>query len=93
MLRAAAPGAKIIIFGSRVRGGATAGSDLDILVVESEVKSKWDETVRLRDALRPLRVPVDILVVSDATFQKWADTPGTVCYEAVTEGRVFDAVA
>jgi len=93
MLRAAAPGAKIIVFGSHARGQAAAGSDLDILVVEPEVKSRWDETVRLRDVLRPLRIPVDLVVVNETTFQKWADTPGTVYYEAATEGRVFDAVA
>jgi hypothetical protein len=49
--------------------------------------------VRLRDVLRPLRVPADVIVVSEEVFRDWADTPGTVIYEAANEGRVFDAVA
>jgi len=91
LVRRAAPGATIIVFGSAARGGTTRDSDLDILVVEPEVKDRWDEMVRLRDVLRPLRIPVDVLVYSRKTFEDWADTPGTVIYEAVQEGRVFYA--
>jgi hypothetical protein len=48
--------------------------------------------VRLHHVLQPMRVPADVLVTSDAIFEEWRDTPGTVLYEAATEGRVFDAV-
>ena len=68
-------------------------SDLDFLVVEPSVVSRREEAVRLRDVLRPLRIPVDVLVVSEKTFRAWSDTPGTVLYVAAHEGRVFDAVA
>ncbi len=92
LLREAAPGATIILFGSWARGGADEHSDLDFMVVEPVVKSDWDEEVRLYDALRPLRVSVDILVVSKEVFDYWADTPNTVYHEAATKGRVYDAV-
>jgi len=49
--------------------------------------------VRLRDVLRPLQIPVDVLVVSRKTYEEWADTPGTVLYEAAKQGKVFDAAA
>jgi len=93
LVRRAAPGSTVILFGSHARGEAGAESDVDLLVVESEVKSQRDEMVRLRDVLRPLRIPVEVLVVSRKTFEDWADTPGTVLYEAAREGRVLDAVA
>jgi predicted nucleotidyltransferase len=83
----------VILFGSYARGNPDPDSDLDFLVVEPEVTSRRRESVRLRDVLRPLRVPADVLVVSAETFEQWADTPGTVLYEAAQEGRVFDAVA
>ena len=78
----------MILFGSYARGDARVSSDVDFLVVEPELKSRRDEMVRLRDVLRPLRVPVDVVVASRASFDKWADTPGTIFYEAAKEGRV-----
>jgi len=93
LLRAAAPGATIILFGSRARGDHDGDSDVDFLVVEPELESRREEMVRLRDVLRPLRIPVDVLVASAMAFERWADTPGTVLYEAKQEGRVFDALS
>ena len=93
LLRQAAPGAKIILFGSYARGRPGPDSDLDFLVVEPRVQARREEMVRLRDVLRPLRVPADVIIVSEEVFRDWADTPGTVIYEAAREGRVFDAVA
>ncbi len=91
LLRRAAPDSTIIVFGSAARGETTRDSDLDILVVEPTVNDRWSEMVRLRDALRPLRIPVDVLVYSKETFDYWAETPNTVIYEAAQEGRIFGA--
>ena len=90
---AAAAGAEVVVFGSRARGNAHGDSDLDLLVIEPEVTSRRDEMVRLSDVLRPLKIPVDILVVSRKTFDEWANTPGTVIYEAAREGKRFRQVA
>jgi predicted nucleotidyltransferase len=92
LLQAAPAGSEVILFGSHARGDATADSDLDFLVVEPEVKFKRSEMVRLRDSLRPLRVPVDVLVTSRATFEDWRDTPNNVLFEAWTEGRLLHEV-
>jgi len=91
LLRRAAPGATIIVFGSWARGEAKEDSDLDVLVIEPEVTSQLEEAVRLRDVLRPLGIGVDVLVVSRRTFEYWADTPNTIYNEALREGRVFHA--
>jgi len=92
LLRRAAPGATIIVFGSAARGEATEHSDLDVLVIEPEMTDQWEEMVRLRRALRPVRLAVDVIVVNQKTFDKWADTPNTILYEAAREGRIFHAI-
>jgi predicted nucleotidyltransferase len=91
LLRQAAPGSTISVFGSCARGQTTKDSDLDVLVVEPTVTSPHDEIVRLNDVLRPLGMSVDVLVASKETFEYWADTPNTIYYEAAREGRVFHA--
>jgi len=47
--------------------------------------------VRLSDVLRPLRVPIDIVVVSQRNFDEWRDLPGTIIHQAASEGRVLHA--
>lgn len=97
LLLDAAPGSKVILFGSYARGQADARSDLDFLVVEPEVKNRLAEMVRLRQALQPLLgsslIPVDVLVVSEEKFDYWRDTPNTVYYSALKEGKVYEQVA
>ena len=92
LLEAAPAGSEVILFGSHARGDPGPDSDLDFLVIEPEVTSKHNEMVRLRDALRPLRVPADVLVTSRSVFEDWRDTPNNVLYEAWKEGRVFHEV-
>lgn len=93
LLRRAAPAATVILFGSHARGDARPDSDVDFLVVEPEVVSRHAEMVRLRDVLRPLRIPVEVLVASRRTFDEWSKVPGTVLYEAAHEGRVLHGPA
>ena len=88
-LHEARPEATIILFGSQARGDAGPESDLDFLVVQSEVVSRRDEMTRLSDLLRPLRLPADVLVASRRTFRKWAAVPGTIYHTALTEGKVL----
>lgn len=80
---------KIILFGSHARQDAREDSDIDILVIESEVKDRITEMVRLNRTLSPLRIPVDLLVVSQEMFDYWAETPGNVYYRAKREGKVI----
>ncbi len=53
--------ARVILFGSYARGDASDDSDLDFLIIEPELQDKFREMVRLRQILRPLKVPVDVL--------------------------------
>jgi hypothetical protein len=61
---------------------------LDFLVIESRVEDRAKEMVRLRRALRPLRVPADVLVYSVEDVTRWGDQPGSALYWALREGRV-----
>jgi predicted nucleotidyltransferase len=70
-------------------GDARKDSDLDILVAGPVVKARREEMVRLSDVLRPLRVPVDIIVASRKNFEEWADVPGTIFNEAAKRGRLL----
>ena len=80
---------KIILFGSRARDDARMDSDLDLLVIEAQVRDRVAEMVRLYRALRGLLLPVELLVIGEAEFATWSHTPGNVYYEALREGRIL----
>jgi uncharacterized protein len=80
---------KIILFGSYVRGEITRDSDLDVLVVTNDdVQSPRRESVRLRNAVGDINMPMDILVVPESRFRALRDKIGLIYREAVLRGRV-----
>lgn len=91
ILEAAPRGARLILFGSHARGDAAEDSDLDFLVIEPEVENWARESVRLRRALRGMRVAADIVVVSEESVREWRDVYGTVIHAALDEGREIAA--
>ncbi len=88
-IAAAAPGARVILFGSHARGEATPDSDVDLLVIEPQLNDRFGEIVRLQRVLAPLRLPADIVVVSERHASEWGDVPSTMLYDALREGRVL----
>jgi predicted nucleotidyltransferase len=78
---------RILLFGSHARGDANEDSDLDFVVIEGQVSDRAKEMVRLRRALRPLRLPVDVLVYSTDDVARWGQQPGHALYWALREGR------
>lgn len=88
MLKEAARPQRIILFGSYARGDAKEESDIDFLVIERQVSDCRMEMVRLRRILRPLRIPVDVIVATEAQVKEWGDLPGTALYYALKEGEV-----
>jgi predicted nucleotidyltransferase len=89
ILAACPPGSRVILFGSRARGDARESSDVDFMVVEPTVPSRLAEAARLARVVRPFRIPCDIVVVSEQTFESCKATPNSVCFEAARDGRVF----
>jgi uncharacterized protein len=89
-IAAAAPGAKVVLFGSRARGEERADSDLDLLVIEPEEGiNSLAETARLYRELRDLKVALDVIVVSSKHMEEWGDLKGSVLNDALREGRVL----
>ncbi|MGQ0595531.1 MAG: nucleotidyltransferase domain-containing protein [Gammaproteobacteria bacterium] len=84
---------KIILFGSYVRDEVTRDSDLDVLVVaDDSVANTRKESVRLRDAVGSIDMPMDILVVRESRFEELNDKVGLIYREASRTGRlVYEA--
>jgi len=81
--------ARVIVFGSVATGTATADSDLDLLVVLDDVADARRESVRLREALGDVGMPVDVIVMSTARFEETKDVIGGIAYPAHKYGRVI----
>ncbi|HEU5252089.1 MAG TPA: nucleotidyltransferase domain-containing protein [Solirubrobacterales bacterium] len=88
-LAAAAPDSQVILFGSYARGEASPHSDVDFLVVEPDVDNEAEESVRLHRALRDLRVPADVIVVSREYVDRWREVRGGLVHAALSQGRVL----
>jgi predicted nucleotidyltransferase len=82
---------KIILFGSHARSERQMDSDVDLVVVEREVPSRYEEMVRLTRALTPLRMPIDVLVYSEADVAEKGEWLGTALRSAMLEGEVLYA--
>jgi predicted nucleotidyltransferase len=89
LLEATPAGTEVILFGSYATGQAREDSDLDFVVVEPRLAGRRAEMVRLRQVLRPLGVPADVLVVSRDAFESWKGQPNNVLAEAARRGRSF----
>ena len=82
---------RVVLFGSRARGDHDEDSDIDILVVMPEVGNHWDMAVAMRRALRGVRVPKDVLVLSRSEYAVERLIPGSLAYPAEHEGTVLYA--
>jgi uncharacterized protein len=91
LLGATPAGSRVFVFGSQATGRADDRSDVDLLVVEPEVEDRVKEMLRLIDVLRPLRIPVDLVVLSSQTFDYWRDTPNSLAYRVAKEGRLYES--
>jgi predicted nucleotidyltransferase len=78
---------RILMFGSRARGEAGSGSDLDLLV-EMDTDLRPLERRLAVDRLFGLRDwPMDIVVYTPEELARQRDTLGTLAYAAVREGE------
>jgi predicted nucleotidyltransferase len=89
LLAVAPAGSRVILFGSHATGKADASSDIDFLVVEPNVQDRVKEMLRLTEALRPTKLPVDLLVLSSDSFERWKNTPNSIAYRVAREGKVY----
>jgi len=98
LVKAASP-LRLIAFGSAVRGDLAAANDLDLLVVEPELASRYNETVRLQKTLRGILMSVDLVVPANpsttnaAKFQEpWSSLrteKGACCMTPSDQARLL----
>lgn len=83
---------RIILFGSAARGQMTPDSDIDLLVLEASPVQPRRQIIRLRNALRGLGYPFDVMVMATGRFEETKDVIGGLAYPANKYGRViYDA--
>ncbi|MCC6474794.1 MAG: nucleotidyltransferase domain-containing protein [Burkholderiales bacterium] len=93
-LRTAVPaGTKLIVFGSRARGAARADSDLDLLVVEPEVRDRFAEMARISTLLGRRLIPADVVVMSAGAYEREKSVANTLAWRAAREGQVHELAA
>ncbi len=80
---------KVILFGSAASGRMTRDSDIDLLVLEREPGDRRQESVRLREKLRGLGCPFDVIVVSTEWFEESKGVVGGIAFPANKYGRVI----
>jgi len=78
---------RIILFGSRARGDYSEDSDWDILVVTREKLGVERKMKFWHDVYRRFGFPVDIIVVSKRTFDRFKDSKGFIYSYAVAQGK------
>lgn len=95
LVAAASVPSRVILFGSYARDGAQEDSDLDLLVIQRNIKDRGREYLRLREALGRVYpgVGVDLLLYRESEFVRRSQVPGTLLYEVRQEGKVLhDAI-
>lgn len=80
---------RIILFGSAASGRMTPDSDIDLLALEAAPSNARDESVRIRDALRGLAYPFDVIVMATGRFEATKDVVGGIAYPASKYGRTI----
>jgi predicted nucleotidyltransferase len=79
---------KVILFGSAARGTSGPNSDLDFLIVKAGRYNarKVAGTIYLR--MRGIAKAMDLVIVTPKQMAEYRNSPFSVLYPAVREGRV-----
>ena len=88
------PGAEVRLFGSRARGEAGPGSDVDLLITVSDQwlveNDRWAVLDRLRWQLSQPSSPVDLLLFSQSQVAERRQLRSNVVHQAYAEGLRLD---
>jgi predicted nucleotidyltransferase len=80
---------RIVLFGSQVSGEARWDSDIDLLIVLSEVPDPRTARLEIRRALRDIPIAKDIFVTTRERADRFGSIPGTVLHPALHEGATI----
>lgn len=83
---------KIILFGSYAHGTPDEDSDIDILVIKAGVQSKIEEYAKVRNSLKGIRFPFDIIVVTPEEYEFYSlEWKNSIFAEARERGTILYA--
>jgi predicted nucleotidyltransferase len=80
---------QIILFGSLARGDAGPDSDIDLLVLFSDVANPNKRAAELYASLLDFPRPMDIVVSTSSRFERYRNVANTVYWPASREGKVL----
>ncbi|OGC43342.1 hypothetical protein A2548_03195 [candidate division WOR-1 bacterium RIFOXYD2_FULL_41_8] len=80
---------RLVLFGSRALGQTNKDSDIDLCVINDNVRDKSQEFIKIRKLLGNFIQPIDILFFSEAEFKKRKDIWGTIQYEIDKKGKIL----
>jgi len=84
---------RIILFGSASTGQMTRDSDIDLLILERDLPDARGERSRIRQALKDLGHPFDVIVMPMEHFEESKGIIGGIAYPANKYGRVVYEIA
>ena len=87
------PVEQIVLFGSRATGANEELSDYDLLIIVPDEKYFHGISTEIRRGLRHIQVAKDLVVARRSTVERLGKIPGTVYFEALTEGQSLYAAA
>lgn len=82
---------QIILFGSAAKGWMGPDSDLDLLVVKRGEFHRGRLTEEIYMRLIGVGQAVDVIVVKPEDVERYRDSPATVIFPALEEGRIVYA--
>ena len=80
---------KIILFGSCARGDARPDSDIDLLILFSDVADPNRRAAELHASIVEFPQPADIVVSTTSRFERYRNVVNTVYWPASREGKVL----
>lgn len=82
---------RIILFGSYARGTADKHSDVDLLVITEEAKTKnrIKMMTEMSREIDGMGFPKDVIVITPAEYETDKDIPGTIARYVSKEGRLL----
>lgn len=80
---------KIILFGSRARGDAHPGSDIDLLIITDSTEPRHRRSAPLYGALSDIMIPMDIVAYNPEEVKEWEQVRQAFVTTAIHEGKVL----
>ena len=81
---------RIILFGSAARGECGPDSDIDLLIVKSNVHRRR-LAMDLYEALADIEQAVDLIVATPEDIERYGQSPALVLESALREGKLLYA--